>query len=75
MNPQINHLLSKSKNVAVIGHINPDGDCFGSLSAVNDYIAAKHNCLVHCFAQCETIAEEFKPFAKDINFNPQPLNN
>lgn len=75
MNPQINQLLSSSKNIAIIGHINPDGDCFGSMSAVNDYILAKFDCLVHCFAQCETIAEEFKPFAKDINFNPQPLSN
>lgn len=75
MNPQINKLLSNSKNVAIIGHINPDGDCFGSISAVNDYISTKYGCLVHCFAQCETIAEEFKPFAKDINFNPQPLDH
>ena len=75
MNPQINELLSSSKKVAIIGHINPDGDCFGSISAVNDYIHTKHDCLIHCFAQCETIAEEFKPFTEDINFNPQPLSN
>ena len=75
MNPQINNILSTAKTVAIIGHINPDGDCFGSISAVNDYILTKYPCTVHCFAQCETIAEEFKPFAKDINFNPQPLNN
>ena len=30
MNPQINKLLSSSKKVAIIGHINPDGDCYGS---------------------------------------------
>ena len=75
MNPQINKLLSSAKTVAIIGHINPDGDCFGSISAINDYISTKHDCVIHCFAQCETIAEEFKPFAKDINFNPQPLDN
>lgn len=70
MNTQINNILSTASKVAIIGHINPDGDCFGSMSAVNDYIATKFNCLVHCFAQCDTIAEEFKPFAKDLNFNP-----
>lgn len=75
MTPQIKELLSSAKRVAIIGHINPDGDCFGSISAVNDYILTKYHCLVHCFAQCETIAEEFKPFAKDINFNPQPLDS
>lgn len=72
MNNKINNLLSSAKSVAIIGHINPDGDCFGSMSAVNDYILAKFKCLVHCFAECDTIAEEFEPFAKDIVFNPTP---
>ena len=75
MNKQIDEILLKSKTVALIGHINPDGDCFGSLSAVNDYISAKFNCLVHCFAECCTVAEEFKPFVKDITFNPTPLDS
>ena len=75
MNKQIDDLLKNANNVAVIGHINPDGDCFGSLSAVNDYIKAKFGCNVHCFAECQTIAEEFKPFAKDINFNPVALSS
>lgn len=75
MNKQIDEMLSKSKSVAIIGHINPDGDCFGSMSAVNDYILSKFNCDVHCFAECDTIAEEFQPFAKDIVFNPIPLNS
>ena len=74
MNKIIDDILAQSSTVAIIGHINPDGDCFGSLSAVNDYILTKFNCKVHCFAECETIAEEFKPFAKDIVFNPAPLS-
>ncbi|MFQ6723859.1 MAG: DHH family phosphoesterase [Clostridia bacterium] len=75
MNKQIDKILANSNNVAVVGHINPDGDCFGSLSAVNDYISRKFNCTIHCFAECDTIAEEFEPFAKDITFNPMPLSN
>lgn len=74
MNKHIDNILSTASNVAIIGHINPDGDCFGSISAVNDYILAKFNCNVHCFAECNTIAEEFEPFTKDIIFNPNPLN-
>ena len=73
MNKEIDKMLSHSNSVALIGHINPDGDCFGSLSAVNDYILSKFNCTVHCFAECDTIAEEFQPFARDIIFNPTPL--
>ena len=73
MNKQIDNIISQSKSVAIIGHINPDGDCFGSMSAVNDYIKTKYNCTIHCFAECSAIAEEFKPFADDINFNPTPL--
>ena len=75
MNKQIDNMLSASRNVALIGHINPDGDCFGSLSAVNDYILTKFKCNVHCFAECDTIAEEFQCFAKDIVFNPIPLTH
>ncbi|MBQ8522423.1 MAG: DHH family phosphoesterase [Clostridia bacterium] len=75
MNTQIDNILSNSKTVALIGHINPDGDCFGSLSAVNDYILTKFGSLVHCFAECDTIAEEFQPFAKDIVFNPIALTH
>ncbi len=75
MNNQIDSILLQSKSVAIVGHINPDGDCFGSLSAVNDYIKSKFNCLVHCFAECTTIAEEFKPFVEDITFNPEPLQH
>lgn len=75
MNKEIDKILSQSKSVAIVGHINPDGDCFGSISGVNDYIIKKFNCTVHCFAECDTIAEEFIPFAKDIVFNPAPLIN
>lgn len=74
MNKQIDALLSKAHTVALIGHITPDGDCFGSISAVNDYILAKFGCTVHSFAECDSIAEEFQPFAKDIIFNIQPLS-
>ena len=74
MNKQIDKLLSSSKRVAIIGHINPDGDCFGSMSAVNDYVKAKFGCEVHCFAECQTVAEEFEPFVKDIMFNPKSLS-
>ena len=72
MNPQINKLLSSAKTVAIIGHINPDGDCFGSISAINDYISTKHDCVIHCFAQCETIAEEFKKNGAKVS-GPVPL--
>lgn len=73
MNSEIDGILAQSKNIALIGHINPDGDCFGSLNAITDYITSKFNSLVHCFAECDTIAEEFKPFTRDIIFNPTPL--
>ena len=75
MNKEIDNLLYSAKTVAIVGHINPDGDCFGSISAVNDYIVSKFKCVVHCFAECNTIAEEFEPFVKDIVFNPEPLNH
>lgn len=69
-------MLSGTKNVAIIGHINPDGDCFGSISSIGDYISLNFpNCTVHSFAECDTIAEEFKPFTKDLTFNIQPLNH
>ena len=74
MNSQISNMLSNSKTVALVGHINPDGDCFGSISAVNDYILSKFDCKVDCFAECDTIAEEFEVFTRDINFNPVPLS-
>jgi len=73
MNKQLDRILSNSKNIAIIGHINPDGDCFGSMCGMHDYIVTKFNCLVHCFAECDTVAEEFRPFTKDIIFNPEPL--
>lgn len=73
MNNQINKILSTCKNVAIIGHIKPDGDCFGSISGVNDYINDKFNCTIHCFGDCDNIAEEFECFVKDLVFNPTPL--
>ena len=75
MNEQVDKLILNAKRVAIIGHINPDGDCFGSMSAVNDYIKEKFGCEVHCFAECQTIAEEFEPFVKDIIFNPKPFDS
>jgi len=75
MNKLIDDIVSNSKSVAIIGHINPDGDCFGSMSAVSDYIKTKFNCTIHCFAECNTVAEEFEPFVKDLTFNPQPLQS
>ncbi len=75
MNKQIDNILQKCESVAIIGHINPDGDCFGSISGVYDYVLENfHIQTVHCFSQCEKIAEEFEVFVKDLNFNPQPLN-
>ncbi len=75
MDKQINKILSKCQNIAIIGHINPDGDCFGSMSAVNDYIKTKYNqCNIHCFADCNIVAEELRPFTKDLVFNPTPLS-
>ena len=75
MNKQIDEILHSCNTVAIIGHINPDGDCFGSISGVYDYISTKFNCKADCFADCNVVAEEFKPFVKDINFNPIPLDN
>lgn len=74
MNKQLDQILQQTKTVAIIGHINPDGDCFGSMSAIHDYVLTKFNCQIHCFAECDTIAEEFTPFTNDIIFNPEPLN-
>ena len=73
MNKQIDEILSGAKTVAIIGHINPDGDCFGSISGVCDYITDTFDCIIHCFAQSNKIAEEFKLFTHDFNFNPTPL--
>lgn len=73
MNKEIDKTLSKSKSVAIIGHINPDGDCFGSISGVYDYIVDKFKCLIHCFAECNTVAEEFEPFIENLPFNPNLL--
>ena len=75
MNTQLDQILSQNKTVAIIGHINPDGDCFGSMSAIHDYVATKFDCQIHCFAECDTIAEEFKQFTKDIVFNPIKLSH
>lgn len=75
MNNQIDEILSKSKSVAIIGHINPDGDCFGSISGVYDYVKTKFDCIIHCFADCNTVAEEFEPFVNDLIFNPDPLTS
>lgn len=76
MNHQIDKILSTCKSVAIIGHTNPDGDCFGSISGVYDYILDKFNCeTVHCFAECNRIAEEFYAFTDELNFNPTPLSN
>lgn len=69
---QINKILSSSKTVAIIGHINPDGDCFGSICGMHDYITSSFDCLVHCFAECKNIAEEFIPFIDNMLFNAQP---
>ncbi|MBQ3502276.1 MAG: DHH family phosphoesterase, partial [Clostridia bacterium] len=74
MNKQIDSILSNSKTVAIIGHSNPDGDCFGSISAVYDYILDKFNCTVHCFSESTKLAEEFEVFVQDLNFNPVPLS-
>lgn len=70
MNKQIDKLLLKSKNVAIIGHINPDGDCFGSMCAVHDYIESKFKCNIHCFADCEKVGNDFVDFVDNLTFNP-----
>lgn len=72
MNKQIDKLLAKTVNVAIIGHINPDGDCFGSMCAVADYIVSKFGSAVDCFADCNRVADEFLCFLDGLNFNPQP---
>lgn len=72
MYTKINNVLSKCSTIAVIGHINPDGDCFGSMCGMHDYIASNYNCLIHCFADTNRIAEELKPFVKGITLNPTP---
>ena len=74
MNKQIDNLIANAQAVAIVGHINPDGDCFGSISGVCDYINTKFGRMVHCFADCDIVAEEFEPFVKDLNFNPEPLS-
>ena len=71
---QINNILSTSKTVAIIGHINPDGDCFGSISGMFDYINDTFGITAHCFADCNAIAEEFQAFVEDLIFNPEPLS-
>ena len=74
MNKPIDDILKTSKTVAIIGHTNPDGDCFGSISGVYDYILDKFNPdTVHCFSESTKLAEEFNVFVKDLNFNPTPL--
>lgn len=72
MNKQIDKILASSKQVAIIGHINPDGDCFGSICGLHDYICSKFNCQIDCFADCNKVASEFEEFLDGLNFNPTP---
>lgn len=72
MNKQLQEILSQSKNIAIVGHINPDGDCFGSICAMFDYITDTFNSTVDCFAECENVAEDLKPFINNVTFNPNP---
>lgn len=71
MNKQIDKLLLKCQNIAIVGHINPDGDCFGSICAVHDYISSKFKCNIDCFADCEKIGNDFLDFVDNLNFNPE----
>lgn len=75
MNKQIDKLLSKATSVALVAHINPDGDAYGSLSASYKYIKSKFGCEVDCFAETNNIADEFANIVKEINFNVEPRNN
>lgn len=75
MNKQIDKLLAKASSVAIIGHINPDGDCFGSICGVTQYIKTKFKCEVDCFADCERVADECMCFLDGLNFNPTPKEN
>ncbi len=72
MNKQIDKLLAKAENVALISHLNPDGDAYGSLSATYKYITTKFKCRVHCFAECDTVTKEFKDVVEGINLNVEP---
>ena len=35
--------LDNVKNICIIGHVNPDGDCIGSALAVYNYIISNYN--------------------------------
>ena len=72
MNKQIDELLSKANNVAIITHLNPDGDAYGSISAVYRYITSKFSCNVHCFAECEGVTKEFKDVIGGVVLNIEP---
>jgi len=74
MNNQIDKILSTCTTVAIIGHVNPDGDCFGSICGMHDYIVTKFKASVHCFADCNMVAEEFVPFVDNLKFNLAPLS-
>lgn len=72
MNKQIDELLSNANNVAVITHLNPDGDAYGSISAVYKYITSKFSCNVHCFAECDRVTQEFKDVVEGVVLNVKP---
>lgn len=75
MNKQLDEILKKSNSVAIIGHLNPDGDCFGSICGVHDYIQRKFKCSIDCFADCNKVADECLCFLDGLNFNPAPKEN
>ncbi len=55
----IDHILGEVKNVAIGGHVRPDGDCVGSCMALAEYIRKWYpECNVDVYL--EEIAEEYK---------------
>lgn len=60
--------LKKSKNVAIFGHISPDADCMGSMSALSQ-ILAQIGIKSHMFVDTNKEPEYYELFNFDNSFN------
>lgn len=56
----LDEVLTGVRTIAIGGHVNPDGDCIGSLTAVYKYISLKYpNILIDCFLEAVPRELEF----------------
>ena len=67
---QFLEMLNKAKNIAIITHINPDGDAFGSALMMHEFLSINFpNINKSIFAEHTHISDEFKLMLEDIKLN------